>query len=304
MVDMLLPTPLELAPPRLAGGRELWLKREDGHQLGSFKWRGALPALRSYSEHGARTVVTASTGNHGAASAWAAARLNMTAVVYAPEGTSLTKLARMRELRAEVRLAGRDVDEAKDAGRAFALSHQMPFFEDGAEPAQWAGYRAIGEEILGQSPRAPAAVIVPVGNGALLAGVGTALGELAPEIERVGVVADAAPVMALSHAAGQAVTCDRCATFADGLAVRVAIPLAVAELQRAADRMLRVSEREIALGVGAYAHAGIRAEGAAGAGLAALRQVTADPVVVIVCGSNIDDELHTRAVQHPESFPA
>ena len=304
MVDMLLPTPLELAPPRLAGGRELWLKREDVHQLGSFKWRGALPALRSYSEHGARTVVTASTGNHGAASAWAAARLNMTAVVYAPEGTSLTKLARMRELRAEVRLAGRDVDEAKDAGRAFALSHQMPFFEDGAEPAQWAGYRAIGEEILGQSPRAPAAVIVPVGNGALLAGVGTALGELAPEIERVGVVADAAPVMALSHAAGQAVTCDRCATFADGLAVRVAIPLAVAELQRAADRMLRVSEREIARGVGAYARAGIRAEGAAGAGLAALRQVTADPVVVIVCGSNIDDELHTRAVQHPESFPA
>ena len=229
---MLLPTPLELAPPRLAGGRELWLKREDVHQLGSFKWRGALPALRSYSEHGARTVVTASTGNHGAASAWAAARLNMTAVVYAPEDTSLTKLARMRELRAEVRLAGRDVDEAKDAGRAFALSHQMPFFEDGAEPAQWTGYRAIGEEILGQDRllllrRAPlpAAVIVPVGNGALLAGVGTALGELAPEIERVGVVAEAAPVMALSHAAGQAVTCDRCATFADGLAVRVAIPL-------------------------------------------------------------------------------
>ena len=194
-----------------------------------------------------------------------------------------------------------------DGGLAMLLGELITLrqiFEDGAEPAQWAGYRAIGEEILGQSPRAPAAVIVPVGNGALLAGVGSALGELAPEIERVGVVAEAAPVMALSHAAGQAVTCDRCATFADGLAVRVAIPLAVAELQRAADRMLRVSEREIALGVGAYARAGIRAEGAAGAGLAALRQVTADPVVVIVCGSNIDDELHTRAVQHPESFPA
>jgi threonine dehydratase len=68
--------------------------------------------------------------------------------------------------------------------------------------------------------------------------------------------------------------------------------------------MLRVSEREIAHAVGAYARAGIRAEGAAGAGRAALRQVTADPVVVIVCGSNIDDDLHARAVQHPESFPA
>ena len=146
-----------------------------------------------------------------------------------------------------------------DGGLAMLLGELITLrqiFEDGAEPARWAGYRAIGEAILGQSPRAPAAVIVPVGNGALLAGVGSALGELAPEIERVGVVAEAAPVMALSHAAGQAVTCDRCATFADGLAVRVAIPLAVAELQRAADRMLRVSEREIALGVGAYARAG------------------------------------------------
>jgi threonine dehydratase len=145
---------------------------------------------------------------------------------------------------------------------------------------------------------------VPVGNGALLVGVGSVIGELAPKVERVGVVAEAAPVMALSYTAGAAVACDRCATFADGLAVRVAIPLAVAGLQRAADRMVRVSEREIAHAVGAYEGAGIRAEGAAGAGLAALRQVAADPVVVIVCGSNIDDELHTRAVEHPESFPA
>jgi threonine dehydratase len=46
VADMLLPTPLELAPPGLAPGRELWLKREDVHELGSFKWRGARPALR------------------------------------------------------------------------------------------------------------------------------------------------------------------------------------------------------------------------------------------------------------------
>jgi threonine dehydratase len=66
--------------------------------------------------------------------------------------------------------------------------------------------------------------------------------------------------------------------------------------------MLRVSERQIAEAVGAYARAGIRAEGAAGAGLAALEQVEGDPVVVIMCGANIDDDLHTRAVERPESF--
>jgi threonine dehydratase len=297
------PTPLEPAPPGLAPGRELWLKREDRHELGAFKWRGALPTLRQYRDGGPTTVVTASTGNHGAAAAWAAQRLDMKAVVYAPQGTSRNKLARMEALGAEVRLLGADVDEAKDAARAFAEAEGLPFFEDGAEPAQFEGYRAIGEEILEQSPRPPAAVIVPVGNGALLVGVGSSLGEAAPEVERVGVVAAAAPVMALSHEAGEPVPCDEMATFADGLAVRVAIPLAVAELQRTADRMVRVSEREIAEAVGAYARVGIRAEGAAGAGLAALEQVEADPVVVIMCGANIDDDLHARAVERPGSFP-
>jgi threonine dehydratase len=298
------PTPLEPAPEGLAPGREVWLKREDLHELGAFKWRGALPTLEEYRGRGARTVVTASTGNHGAATAWAARRLDMEAVVYAPEEASLTKLGRIRDLGADVRLAGADLDEAKDAAQAFADTEGAPFFEDGAERAQFAGYRAIGEEILEQAPRAPAAVIVPVGNGALLVGVGSALGDAAPEVERVGVVAAAAPVMALSHEAGEPVPCDRCDTFADGLAVRVAIPLAVAELRRAADRMLRVSEREIAGAVGAYSRAGIRAEGAAGAGLAALRQVERDPVVVIVTGANIDEELHARAVERPESFAA
>ena len=296
--------PLESAPEAVARGRDLWLKREDRHELGSFKWRGALPTLREYRERGAGTVITASTGNHGAASAWAARELGMAAIVYAARGTSRTKLGRMEELGADIRLVGADLDEAKDAARAHAAAEGIPFFEDGAEPAQFAGYRAIGEEILVQAPRRPAAVIVPVGNGALLAGVGAALGEAAPEIERVGVVAAAAPVMLLSHEAGHAVPCDRCDTFADGLAVRVAIPLAVAELQRAADRMVAVAERDIARAVGAFAAGGIRAEGAAGAGLAALSQVAADPVVLIVTGSNIDDELHARAVGEPESFSA
>ena len=74
-----LPTPLEEAPAALGRGRRLWLKREDVHELGAFKWRGALPALRAYRERGAEAVVTASTGNHGAATAWAAERTPRTA---------------------------------------------------------------------------------------------------------------------------------------------------------------------------------------------------------------------------------
>jgi threonine dehydratase len=299
------PTPLEPAPPELAPGRAVWLKREDVHELGAFKWRGALPTLERWQADGAERVVTASTGNHGAATAWAAEQLGMRAVVYVPEGAAQTKVAMVEALGAELRHAGSDIDEAKDAARAFAARAGLPFFEDGAERAQYDGYRAIARELLDQLPERPAAVVVPLGNGALLGGIGFELCERAPQIERVGVQSREAPVMVECWEAGEIVASDRCATFADGLAVRVAIPCAVDVLGEVASRMLLVSERAIAEAVGAYARAGIRVEGAAAAALAALPQLegSAGPVVLIVTGRNIDDDLWRRACEQPESFP-
>jgi threonine dehydratase len=296
-----MPTPLEEAPASLAGGRRLFLKREDRHELGAFKWRGALPVLHGYREGGAEAVVTASTGNHGAATAWAARRVGIRAVVFGPESASRAKVEAMRDLGAELHLVGADLDEAKDRARGFAAERRLPFFEDGAEPAQFDGYEAIGREVLEQLGRAPEAVVVPVGNGALMIGIARAL----PASERVGVVAKEAPVMALSVAAGHAVDCDRAATFADGMAVRVAVPLALTELGRLGVRMVEVSERAMARSVGAFDDAGIRVEGSAAAPLAALDALgdRDGPVVLIVTGRNIDDELHRRAVERPESFP-
>jgi threonine dehydratase len=110
--------------------------------------------------------------------------------------------------------------------------------------------------------------------------------------------------MALSWEAGQPVESDESGTFADGLAVRVAIPDAVEVLGEFASRMLQVSEREIARAVDAYAEAGIRAEGAAAAALAAVPQLDelGDPLVLIVTGRNIDEELFRRAREEPDSF--
>ncbi len=292
------PTPLEEAPPSLADGGPLFLKREDVHELGAFKWRGALPALEGFRDRGAGGVVTASTGNHGAASAWAAERLGMRAVVFVPEEASEAKVGLLEQLGAELRRVGADLDESKDLAREYASANELPFFEDGAESAQYDGYEAIGEEILTQLGGPPARVIVPVGNGALLIGVYRGIGRV------LGVVAKEAPVMALSVEAGHPVECDQCATFADGMAVRVAIPSVIEELRRGYP-MTMVSEREIARAVGDYARAGIRAEGAAGSALAAFRELAPehDPTVLIVTGRNIDDDLHRRAVEEPESFP-
>jgi threonine dehydratase len=300
-----LPTPLETAPASLGRRGRLFLKREDVHELGAFKWRGALPVLTAYRDRGAATVVTASTGNHGAATAWAAKRLGLHALVYAPEDATRTKLALVEELGAEVRLGGADLDEAKDEARRQAAADRLPFFEDGAESDQYEGYGAIADEILDQLDTAPAAVLVPVGNGALLGGIGLRVCARSPDTLRVGVAAKEAPVMAESWSAGRPVESERSRTFADGLAVRVAIPLAVDVLGEVASRMLVVSEREIARAVGAYARAGIRVEGAAGAALAVLPQLedVDGPIVLVVTGRNIDDDLHTRACERPDSFP-
>jgi threonine dehydratase len=296
------PTPLEEAT---LAGRRLLLKREDVHPLGAFKWRGALPVLECYAADGARTVVTASTGNHGAATAWAARRVGLDAIVYAPATASSAKLALLGDDGAEIRQTGADLDEAKEEARAHASQQGLPFFEDGAEPAQYEGYGAIADEILAQAPEPPSAILVPLGNGALLGGIGLTISRAAPTVERIGVAAKEAPVMVDSWDAGRPVPGERSATFADGLAVRVAIPLAVEVLGEVATRMVLVSERRIAEAVGEYASAGIRAEGAAAAALAAVPDLDdlGDPLVLVVTGRNIDDELFRQACEHPDSFP-
>lgn len=298
---------LELAPADLLPGHRLLLQREDEHELGAFKWRGALPALAQYRGRGATAVVTASTGNHGAAAAWAAAREGMRAVVFVPEGSSAAKLAMLEWLGAELVVGGGDLDVAKAAAKEYAAANGLPFFEDGAEPAQFEGYAAIADEIVAAAGAEPGAVLVPVGNGALLIGIGSRLAEISPSTRRIGVAAREAPVMARSFAAGRVVESDRCATFADGMAVRVAIPLAVEELSQAADEMIEVSEREIALAVGALAGVGLRVEGSAAAALAGARSIAdrlPETVVIIVTGANIDEALWRRAVDEPDSFPA
>jgi threonine dehydratase len=290
----------------VASGREVYLKREDLHELGAFKWRGALPTLARYRREGARGVVTASTGNHGAATAWAARRLGLAAAVFVPRGASRAKVALIGSIGAEIYEAGSDFDRAKDEARAFAAQRGLPFFEDGDAPEQYEGYGEIAAEILEQCPRSPAAVVVPVGNGALIGGIGRVLRERSPGTLVVGAVAKEAPVMEMSWRAGRVVSSELMATFADGLAVRVAIARAVEVLGVVVDRMELVSEREMARALGLYAAAGIRAEGAAAAALAALARLERQdgPIVLIVTGRNIDPDLHERALTNPDSFPS
>ncbi len=100
-----LPTPLERAPLALSdfsGRDELWLKREDVHEVGVFKWRSTLPVVKALVAEGHDAVVTSSTGNHGAAVAWACRRLGAKAIVFVPPAASEPKLALLESLEANV----------------------------------------------------------------------------------------------------------------------------------------------------------------------------------------------------------
>jgi threonine dehydratase len=297
-------TPLERAADSLAafaGHDELWLKREDIHELGMFKWRAALPVVRDLAAEGHGTVVTSSTGNHGAAVAWACRETRSRAVVFVPPAANERKLALLAKLGADVRIAGEDLDGAKHDAKVWARSEGLPFFEDGAEPLQYEAYRAIGDEILAQLHEAPATVVTPIGNGALAGGVGAAIGTGAL---RVGVVAKDMPVMADSVEAGRPIEAGPGATIADGMAVRVAIPLAVERLRETVDRFVRVSEREIASALVACHDAGVEVEPSAAAAVAAARTLeVVDPVVLVMTGRNLDPAVLERARSDLASFP-
>jgi threonine dehydratase len=304
------PTPLERAPDALAdfaGRDDLWLKREDVHELGAFKWRSTLPVVERFARGGHEAVVTSSTGNHGSAVAWACRQLDTRAVVFVPPGATETKLALLERLEADVRVAGHDFDEAKQAARAHAAEQGLPFFEDGAEPLQYEAYEAIGDEIIDQCPSIPAAVVTPIGNGALAGGIGAAIGRRATGATRVGVVAREMPVMAASYDAGRPVEVPTRTTIADGLAVRVAIPFAVERLRTAVDVMLRVSERAIAAALVACHEAGVPIEPSAAAAVAAVRDkpdiAGAGPIVLVMTGRNVDRAVLDRARDDVDSFP-
>src|SRR5262249_58767908 len=106
--------------------------------------------------------------------------LGLSASVRAPDGASRAKLDLTAKQGGESGEVGRDFDAAKEEAAAFAAESGLPLFEDGSEPAQYRGYGAIAREILEQLGEPPAAVVVPVGNGALIGGIGIVLKECAP----------------------------------------------------------------------------------------------------------------------------
>ena len=226
------------------------VKVETVNPIRSFKGRGtwvaSTPSSATASLGPDRPVVCASAGNFGQGVAFAAGPAGVRSVVFASTRANRGKLARMRALGADVREVGEDFDTAVAAARAHAAESGAYMLVDGDDVRISTGAATMALELTDAAGRgelpSPAVVSVPVGNGALINGIGSWLRHAAPACRVVGVQAELAPAMTLSWRAGRPVDTDAATTYADGIAARVSIPLAVRLMDGRVDDMVLVPE--------------------------------------------------------------
>jgi threonine dehydratase len=276
-------------------GSEVTLKIETVNPIGSFKGRGASFFVQEVVSSGrVRPMVCASAGNFGQALAYACRSQGLPLTVFASVNANTLKVARMRMLGADVRLEGEDFDAAKHAARRWANDHGAWMVEDGREAEISEGAGSIGVELLAHGA-AYDALLLPLGNGALLTGVARWVKAHAPATRIYGVSSVHAPAMHDSWRLGRVVEYAEAPTIADGIAVRVPIPEAVSDMQGIVDDVLLVEDDSILAAMRLlFDEERIVAEPAGAAGVAALLQHTAlgrhQRVATAICGSNMTPE--------------
>jgi threonine dehydratase len=305
--ELLVPTPLVRSIGLSTSiGAEVWLKLESVSLLGSFKLRGAANALMTDPTFASsRKAVTSSTGNHGQGVAYAAARLGGKAHVFLPERPNPEKARKIQALGAEVHIGGRDLDEAKDAAKAFAREEDATFVDDGESPDLINGAGTVGYEIAHQLAKIDL-VLVPLGGGCLTSGTAIGVKASQPTAEVIGVQSAQAPSMHLSFQAKLAVEAE-VLTHAECLAQRVPARLALAMTLAHVDDTSLVDDRELLSAAKTLALKGhFLAEPGACAPLAyAWKQrdkIKGQRVVLVVSGANCDASTIAAIATAPSLF--
>jgi threonine dehydratase len=269
---------------------KLVLKVETINPIRSFKGRGT-DCLAACLPYARQTLVCASAGNFGQGLAYSARKRGFKVVVFAAESANPLKIDRMRELGADVRLLGCDFDDAKSRARKFAEEAHARFIEDGREPEVAAGAGTIAVELCRWESRFDV-LLVPLGNGALLEGIGRWTKAKSPSTRVIGVCAAGAPAMALSLQQGKVQVTATTSTIADGLAVRVPVPESLANLQGLVDDVVLVQDGAMVEAMRlVFLHHGLVVEPAGVAGLAAAltyqERFRGAQVATPLCGGNL-----------------
>ena len=274
------------------------LKLETELPTGSFKPRGALYALSAnLAQRMVKEVTASSTGNHGAAVAFAANTLGVAATIFLPSNPNPPKRQKICDLGARILETG-SVDLAAAFQKASEYSDRpgVYFFNDATDPDVPVGTATIGLEIVEQVPDV-ATVYVPIGDTALIRGVAAAVKQRRSKAKVIGVQAERAPSYYLSWKQGRVVSTEMCDTCADGLATRTPEPSNILVLRELVDDVVLVSEDQILRAIEhLYEEEGVLAEPAGAAATAAFLARPCDgTVVLVVSGGNISDEMKRRA---------
>ena len=299
-----------LRPTRLVSAESLargssarvFLKIESDLPTGSFKPRGALNALlTTAAQRPVPGVVAASTGNHGAAVAYAARIANVGATIFLPENPNPVKRARIVMLGANVIERGEMGGSATSEGAAeFAHEHGHYFLDDASDPLVPAGTATIAAEIFDEIPK-PDILFVPMGDTALIRGVAAEAKRRHSSVRIIGVQAEQAPAYVRSWQQGRVVVFDKCDTIADGLASLRPLEANVMAIRELVDEVRLVSEQEMLNAIRILLldeHVVAEASGAA-ATAAFLQDPSAyadAKVLLLVTGANVPPEIIRRAV--------
>lgn len=290
-------------------GCEVLLKSEHLQPTGSFKLRGATNKIRLLDEAARRPgVITASTGNHGQAVAYAGARASVPVTVYVTASASRSKTAAIQQLGAELVVVEGPPLEAELQARSRAMGMGKTYVAPYNDLDVVAGQGTLGMELVEQAPHLDA-VFIAVGGGGLIGGVGTALKELRPHTQIVGVWPENSPCMLRALETGRLLEVAETPTLSDGTAGAIepgAVTFPIC--QGVIDATVTVSEPEIAAAmrhIAAAEHWIV--EGAAGVALAGLLKTASTwrnrTVAVVLCGRNIALETFLAAINPGEEAP-
>lgn len=274
-------------------GKNVFVKLENLQRTGSFKVRGAMNKLLSIKdEEKARGVITASTGNHGAAVAYGLKTLGIKGSIVVPETASSTKVEAIRRLGAEVQLHGDDGVIAERYARAQAEENGITYISPYNDLEVVAGQGSIGVELSRQREKIDT-VFVALGGGGLISGIATYLKSVSSEVNVIACSPQNAAVMLESVKAGEILELESKPTLSDGTAGGVEEDAVTFELVRnLVDNYITVSEREIKEGIKQFMNLHhMLIEGAAGVVVAAYlkerQRLEGKTVVLIICGANI-----------------
>jgi threonine dehydratase len=273
-------------------GCRVVVKVETLNPIRSFKGRGA--EYFTATLEGRPHLVCATAGNFGQGMAFAARKRGLRLTVFAGVNANPLKVERMRALGAEVRLVGENFKVAHSTAKVFAAETGAQLIEDGRIPAITEGAGTIGLELL-RWPEPLDAILVPLGDGALLAGVARWVKAHWRATQMIGICANGAPAMERSWRARQVQELGGTETIADGIEVQSPYPEAVADLVGLADDILLVEDHAlIAAMQQAHRELGVVLEPAGAAGLAALityrERFKGQLIGTILTGGNVTAE--------------